>query len=296
MNKLKTKLHCHLCGRARIELVADRLRYKSLSKAYRCKDCGLVFLFPRMTQSEEQAFYEKEYGNIYSREKGTTPEDLFKARRSDARLYYKLSKDFINKRADCLEIGCASGYFLHEIKNKVRSVVGVESHQILKRYCQEKGITMYDSLDLCPIKALDIVFLFFVLEHIGDPIDFLKRIILRLKKKGAILLTVPNNNDALITLYNVPAFKDYYYTPAHQFYYTESTLRTLFRKAGFQRYDITTIQRYDLSNHMHWMMHGKPGGMGKFKDVFSTDLNERYKKDLIEAGKGDTLLAVVHNT
>ena len=296
MHKLKTKLHCYLCKGHHVELVADRLRYEALSKAYQCQDCGMAFLHPQMTKREEQEFYEKEYGNIYSREKGTTPQDLFQARQSDARLYYQLSKGLINKRTDCLEIGCASGYFLHEIKNKARSIAGVESHTILKKYCRDIGITMYDDLDLCPQGAFDMVFLFFVLEHIGNPIDFLKKLKLRLKKKGKIFLTVPNRDDALITLYNIPAFKHYYYTPAHQFYYTKATLMALCKKAGFQRYDISMIQRYDLSNHMHWMMIGKPGGIGRFNNIFSASLNEQYKKDLIKVGKGDTLAAVVYNT
>ena len=296
MHKLKTKLYCYLCGKHRIELVADRLRYKSLSKAYQCQDCGIAFLHPQMTKQEEQEFYEKEYGNIYSREKGTTPQDLFKARQSDARHYYQLSKDFINKHTDCLEIGCASGYFLHKIKNKARSIAGIESHAILKRYCRDIGITMYDDLDLCPKGAFDMVFLFFVLEHVGNPISFLKKIKLCLKKKGKIFLTVPNKDDALITLYNIPTFKDYYYTPAHQFYYAKSTLMSLFKKAGFKRYDVSMIQRYDLSNHMHWMIHGKPGGTSRFNNIFSASLNKQYKKDLVKAGKGDTLVAIVYDT
>jgi len=155
---------------------------------------------------------------------------------------------------------------------------------------------MYDNLDLCPKEAFDRVFLFFVLEHIGDPISFLTRIKLCLKKKGRIFLTVPNRKDALITLYDIPAFKRYYYTPAHQFYYTKDTLMALCRKAGFQKYDIAIIQRYDLSNHMYWMMYGKPGGIGRFNNIFSASLNERYRKDLVRTGKGDTLVAVVYNT
>lgn len=293
MINLELSCKCYLCGSGKVELVSERLRYESPRKVYKCLDCELVFLYPPINQEEEKKFYEREYGEIYSREKGATPADLFKARQGDAKLYYQLSKKYINKNMDCLEIGCASGYFLYEIKDKVGSVVGVESHVLLRQYCEDIGIKMYDSLDNCPHERFDMVFLFFVLEHIGHPLSFLAKVKGLLKSSGKIFIKVPNVDDALITLYDIPVFKNYYYTPAHQFYYTKHTLAKLFEKAGFKRFDTHIIQRYDLSNHMYWMMYGKPGGAGRYNDIFSPQLNEKYKEDLIACGKGDTLIAVV---
>ncbi|MBI4833589.1 MAG: class I SAM-dependent methyltransferase [Planctomycetes bacterium] len=286
-------MKCYLCGSENNELVSEKLRYESPRKVYKCRDCSLVFLYPQMSPEEERIFYEKEYGEIYSHEKGATPADLFKARQGDAKVYFDLTKNYLNSNLDCLEIGCASGYFLAEIKDKVRSVAGIETHRILREHCEKISIKMYDSLDDAPASSFDMVFLFFVLEHLGDPFVFFKKVNRILKKGGKIFIEIPNVDDALLSLYDIPGFRIYYYTPAHQFYYSKNTLAKLFDKASCKNYEIKIIQRYDLSNHMHWMSYGKPGGVGKFNHIFSPELVETYKRDLVKASKGDGLIAVI---
>jgi len=285
-------MKCYLCDNEKINLISEKLRYNSDKKVYRCDQCGLVFLYPQMTSEEERIFYENEYGEIFSSEKGVTPADLFKSRQPDANLYYEMAKDYISKDSECLEIGCASGYFIDRIKNEVKSVAGIETHNILSQHCKNMGIKMYDSLANCPYHAFDVVFLFFVLEHIGDPVAFLLEIKKHLKKNGKLFIMVPNVNDALLTLYDIPAFRAYYFTPAHQFYYGKETMKLLLEKAGYGKMEFKMIQRYDLSNHMQWLLLGKPGGTGKYNNVFSEGLNDKYKNDLVNSGKGDTLIAI----
>ena len=117
-----------------------------------------------------------------------------------------------------------------------------------------------------------------------------------LKSGGKIFIEIPNVEDALLSLYNIPAFNIYYYTPAHQFYYSKKTLSDLLGKSGFNNFEIKPVQRYDLSNHMHWMMNGKPGGQGLYKHIFSPELLKRYAQDLKDHFICDTLFAVVTKT
>jgi len=289
-------MKCDLCNSNEIELLSETLRYSTASKIYRCKECGLVFLYPKMSLEEERAFYEKEYGDIYSTEKGTTPERLFETRLPDAKIYLDWVKDFIRNQDDCLEIGCASGYFLATLKPCVKSVAGIETHTLLKQFCESIGIQMFDQLDGIQDAQYDRIFLFFLLEHLGEPVEFLQLVRKKLKKDGTAFIVVPNVGDALLSLYDIPAFKSFYFTPAHQFYYSKETLALLFKKAGFERFDIYPIQRYDLSNHMHWMMYGRPGGMGRYNQVFSETLLKEYSRVLEDRFICDTLFAVVSNT
>jgi SAM-dependent methyltransferase len=246
-----------------------------------------------MSPEEERIYYEQEYGEIYSNEKGTTPAQLFNTRLNDAALYYEWTKKYVDTTSDCLELGCASGYFLYTIKDHVKSVTGIETHILLKNYCRELGINMGDSLGEFRDNQFDVVFLFFLVEHIGDPIKYLQEIKRVLKYGGRIIIVVPNVDDALFKLYDIPGFRIFYFTPAHQFYYSKDTLSVLLKKAGFNRFDIHPIQRYDLSNHIHWLQNGKPGGAGKFKHIFSPALEVEYAKSLKEHFLCDTLLSVV---
>ncbi len=285
-------MRCYLCNSDANHVVSEKLRYESPRKVYSCDNCGLVYLYPQMTPEEERVFYEKEYGEIYSSEKGTTPAQLFTARQADARQYLDWVTPYIGREDDCLEIGCASGYFLDALRPLVRSVSGTETHTILNKYCTEIGIPMYGSLAECGDAQFDKVFMFFVLEHLGDPALHLKEIRRILKNDGSLIIVVPNIGDALFSLYDIPAFRSFYFTPAHQFYYSRTTLRQLLGKNGFGKIEILPKQRYDLSNHMHWMQFGKPGGVGKYDSVFSEALRSAYGNDLCASFRCDTLFAV----
>ena len=286
-------MKCEICGSENSELVSEKLRYPTNQKVYRCKDCGLVYIFPKMTPEEERRFYEREYGEIYSTEKGTTPSDLYQSRLPDAQLYSDWVSSYLSKTDNCLEIGCASGYFLKTIESKVNSISGIETHILLKKYCEDIGISMFNELGDVPDKSFDKIFLFFVVEHIGNPTQYLKDLSKKLKSNGQIMLVVPNVEDVLLSEYNIPAFPSFYYTPAHQYYYSRDTLSKLFEKVGFTNFEIKPIQRYDLSNHVHWMMNSKPGGAGKYNHIYSEELNKEYKKCLEEKFVCDTLFAII---
>jgi len=284
---------CYLCQNDTFDLVTEKLRYDVPKKAYKCKKCGLVFLFPRMTQEEERIFYEKEYGEIYSTEKGTTPEKLFQSRLPDAKLYFEWVKPYLSDSHECLELGCASGYFLATIRKAVAGVSGIETHKLLSEYCRNIGIKTYESVIECPDGHFDRIFMFFLLEHIGDPVEYLHSVDRVMKPGGQLFIIVPNVNDALMSLYDIPAFKNFYFTPAHQYYYSKETLTAMLEKSGMHTISVFPRQRYDLSNHMHWMMNGKPGGAGKYNSVFSGKLLQEYAKNLEQHFLCDTLFAVI---
>lgn len=289
-------LRCYLCHNDTFDLVTEKLRYDVPKKAYKCKKCGLVFLYPGMTPEEERIFYEQEYGEIYSNEKGTTPDKLFQSRLPDARLYLEWVKQYLAPTHDCLELGCASGYFLATIRNEVASVSGIETHKLLNEYCRNIGIHTFESLDECGDSRFDRVFMFFLLEHIGDPVHYLHQVNRVMKPGGKLFIVVPNVNDALMALYDIPAFKPFYFTPAHQFYYSKETLTKMLEKAGMSDITVFPRQRYDLSNHMNWMMNGKPGGAGRYNSVFSQGLLNEYAKNLEDHFLCDTLFAVITKT
>lgn len=290
-------MQCYLCAGTEFDLISDKLRYICPKKVVRCRNCGLISLDTPMTPEEERQFYEQEYGEIFSKEKGTTPEKLFQSRLPDAKMYLDWVSPFIQKSDACLEIGCASGYFLATVRDHVRSINGMESHRIMHQYCADMGIPMVPSLEECPDNQYDSVFLFFLLEHLGDPMTFLSQIKRVLKTGGKLFIVVPNADDALLTLYHIPEFRQFYFTPAHQFYYSKSTLGTLLgEKTGFSGIRIMPKQRYDLSNHMHWMQFRKPGGVGKYNQIFSENLRREYADSLINHFLCDTLFAIVEKS
>jgi hypothetical protein len=55
------------------------------------------------------------------------------------------------------------------------------------------------------------------------------------------------------------------------------------------------VQRYDISNHIHWLSAGKPGGVGAYTDLLDDAVNAEYQRRLRETWHCDTVMAVARN-
>ena len=286
-------MQCYLCDTDKFEVVVKKQRHGIEKPVYRCLNCSLVFTYPRMSWDEEVKFYDDEYEQIYSEEKGSTIDNIFETRLPEAEAYYDLTKDILSADMDCLEVGCSAGYYLYHIKDKVKSILGVEQGSKFREIGKKHGVPMIANLDDCKPESFDRALLFFLFEHLTEPINFIQKVASTLRPGGVIFMEMPNMDDALFTLYEIPGFSDFYFQVAHHFYYTKDTLTRVLEKAGFNDIEVTHIQRYDLSNHIHWMMNGKPGGMGKYGNVFNDNLENAYSDVMIKENISDTLLVTV---
>ena len=141
-------------------------------------------------------------------------------------------------------------------------------------------------------RGFDLVLHYYVMEHLADPVAFLKSLIAMLKPGGRIVFEVPNANDALTVLYQIPAYERFIWVVSHRWYFTEKSLALAIEKAG-GRAEIRLDQRYDLSNHLIWARDGRPGGAGRFTKVLGQELEDGYRQALIKARICDTLIGVV---
>jgi hypothetical protein len=114
-----------------------------------------------------------------------------------------------------------------------------------------------------------------------------------LKIEGKMVFEVPCATDPLIALYKVSAFDKFYWSVAHHWYFNRESLTEVLKKTGY-RFELFPEQRYDLSNHMVWMQEGKPGGLGRYGDIFGSNLDGLYKEKLKEHWLCDTVIAVVN--
>lgn len=112
-----------------------------------------------------------------------------------------------------------------------------------------------------------------------------------LKPNGRMIVEVPSANDALLTLYDCDAFQRFTYWSQHLFLLNASTLEMLARQAGLRVVAVQHYQRYPLSNHLHWLSQGKPGGHQRWAFLNTPELASAYANTLAALGKTDTLIA-----
>jgi SAM-dependent methyltransferase len=173
---------------------------------------------------------------------------------------------------------------------------GIEPSGIFSKFITERGLGNFRSIDELEIKVpkskFDLICHFFVLEHITQPIIFLRKQIDLLKKGGKIIFEIPNVDDPLNSIYDIPAFERFYWSVAHPWYFSEKALHFLLNQLGYP-FEILLDQRYDLSNHMIWARDGRPGGMGYFSSLLGEEIEVQYKQALIKNRRCDTLIGII---
>ncbi|MCM8805113.1 MAG: class I SAM-dependent methyltransferase [Candidatus Omnitrophica bacterium] len=285
-------IKCYLCGGKVQATIQNGVRHGSMFKVKKCFNCGLVFLYPVPDDNQLNDYYRNKYRKDYC---DPPAEERFYSDIPEAKLRLKRIKNELTKKTKLLEIGCGTGAFLKTISPYVNNVFGIEPDDESRQWIKEKlnFDVVSDIENLDKGEKFDMVVMFHVLEHLPDPVNFLKKLKEIMKKRAKLIIEVPNVNDALIALYQVKEFCKFYYQRAHLYYFSSHTLKKVLKKAGFNNFKVNGIQRYDFSNHIRWMLTGKPGGNGYYNSVFGKKFNDEYARILIEKGYADTLWATV---
>lgn len=210
----------------------------------------------------------------------------------DAKRRYEFVRNMIACKSVC-DFGSGYGGFLTLAKEVADSVCGVELESQVASIYEKEQIPLYTNIEDSH-KSFDVITSFHCLEHLADPIRFLKIFKQHLNQSGKIILEVPNANDALLRIYKSKAFADFTYWSAHLYLFTPHTLDRLAKLAGLQVKFVKCVQRYPLSNHLYWLSHHKPAGhkiWGEFLD--NKLLNRAYEQTLASLGVSDTLFALL---
>lgn len=291
---------CTLCSSKEVTPINNTIRNNTDNrfKMYECTSCGTHFIYPLPEENQLEVYYDGQFreevhstiyydkiilSNIFN---SFTPEAKQRVLRVAAEL---------KPTDDILEIGCSVGYFLADVVNKVQTAYGTEWDSRARAYIDE---VIHDPRIKTAVnppdfnQRFDKIFMFHVLEHIANPIQYLIHLKPLLKEGGKIYIEVPNIDDILVKTFHCDAFKDFYYKISHLFNFNEKGLQYIFEQSGYD-FDIRFIQRYDISNHFYWLANKVPNGRGAYSNMFSDQLNEEYIKSLIKAKQTDTLFAVI---
>lgn len=285
------KRNCPLCGKNNnVHIKGKRIQYVREFKTYgpmvvRCNNCGMIFLNRIMTDNEYRDFYNKDLQRKFAA--NLIKEDYKKKVGNQSRYRRDLLAGLLNKKHSLLDVGCGYCDFLLGIKHLVGEVIGLEPSSERAKYCKEHGVEIFNGTleELDSNKTFDIITLFQVLEHVANLYPFIGELKKRLTNQGRIVIEVPNHDDLLV---KIKKYKWFYYQNAHVNYFTLKTLRSLFHSSGLTIEREIPLQRYSLSNHLHWIITGSPGNVNSPKALDS------IYKTLIKRTKWyDTIFLIV---
>lgn len=157
---------------------------------WRCRDCGLVFNWPRLTPEQTRQQYDGGYYVFNSR-----PEHRW-SRATQLYLNYLAPLESCNVGGRLLEIGCAQGHLLAIANSRGWQAEGVEISAEAAEAARTRfrlpirAGTLEDQGDeLC---RFDVIIATDVIEHIADPRAFLRAVCDRLMPGGLAVIETPN--------------------------------------------------------------------------------------------------------
>jgi len=288
MTSSKKLQNCPICNSQKLSSVKSTIRDSDSIGVSSCDDCHHVFLdsFEHINVEyfEQNKFLDcKKVDDDQFAETFQRRINHFSAENENR--FERIKQLVCNKNV--LDFGCGAGGLMRLIKPLCKSVIGIEK---TASFVEKLKSENYDiRTDLSDIDELaDILFSFHVFEHVPNPVQMLKDCLSKLKPGGQLYIEVPNRNDALLALFDVPEYQDFYYFKSHLQYFDRKSLASVFDQAGVAEYTITGHNRFGLDNHLYWLNKGKPGGHTKWN--FLSSANDEYVKALALNDYSDSLI------
>lgn len=225
-------MKCYLC-----ESSVRWFMKKNGYDIYRCDSCGLA-------QTDLQQKYDAFIAEQYN--KGYFTGDLSRG----AYINYKEDKPFIVRnmkkflreiqkvkpRGKLLEVGCAMGFFMEIALEAGYDAYGFDpSDYAVDNAVKLNGHTRIKRGSIAsvnyPPRSFDVIALFDVFEHLGDPRKDLRKLFSFLKDDGVIIIATGDTSSIAAKL--LGRRWTFYIPPQHLFFFNRQTLTTLLAKEHF---------------------------------------------------------------
>ena len=252
---------CPLCeGNASTLVHRVNVRRHDLERAFelrKCSACDLVYVDPRPSDEDLARLYDGDFyfstGWSYAALAATVIELIQSRRRHRVERYMKPGR--------LLDIGSGDGSFVHHMARHGWDATGIDFSPSALEFAgrtNSGGHFLLGSLedhDL-PSQSLDLITLWQVLEHIGEPRRLLGRCHDLLRRNGMIVAAVPNIDGLSSRLTGERWWG--LDVPRHLVLYSPQTLRRSLEQAGFTVLRIRHLSmQYDpyalLHSSLDWL-------------------------------------------
>jgi SAM-dependent methyltransferase len=199
----------------------------------RCPQCGFIYQNPRPSQEERLKSYQ-----------GYLPEAA-----AEIEAWGRMMEQVFGKAADLIEqyiprgrlldVGTGYGFFPALMQARGWEVVGLEASSSGARYGQKRwGLQIlpqpWEQASF-PEEAFDVVTAFYVIEHLPDPLAFLREVRRILRPGGMIVLRYPHTTPIKTILSLIRIKNRLYHLPFHLSDFSPTSMRRALAMTGFAR-------------------------------------------------------------
>jgi SAM-dependent methyltransferase len=228
---------CMACGCSRFSIDPTSSERFSL---VRCAGCGVAFTNPKPSGADlEKHYSETYYGPENVKFLPVLEKIVDRITKRRARWIDKK----IRGHSRVLEIGCGRGLLLKALSHLGHECHGTERSNLAATRAQSiVGVKIYTKpLEQCrlPENYFDVVILWHVLEHLEYPAQTLTHVTNLLRKRGVLIIEVPNLSSWQARL----AGKHWFHLDIerHLYHFTAKGLNILLESRGLQIVKMTTF-------------------------------------------------------
>ncbi len=202
-----------------------------------CTQCGLIYLNPRPTPQAIGVFYPQDYAPFRPAiEDERWALMRWMRRRKLQRRRALVERYSRTRRGRVLDVGCATGLFLHEMSQAGWHAQGVELTPGAAEYARSRfGLEVFtgqlEEASL-PEATFDAVTFWDVLEHTFSPRRTLERSAALLKRGGIVAINIPNWESIERRVFGAQWIG--LDPPRHLYVFPRATLTALLEQTGFE--------------------------------------------------------------
>ncbi len=247
--------NCPLCDGVRSTLVhrvvAPHANASGVFELRKCQACDLVFVNPRLADDELSRLYDEDFyfstGWAYEALASSVIEFIQTRRRHRVERHVPPGR--------LLDIGSGDGRFAHHMARHGWDATGIDfspTAQVFAGHFRSSARFLHGSLEDFdfPEQSLDLLTLWQVLEHIGEPRPLLHRCHDLLDRDGMIVAAVPNIDGLSSRLTGERWWG--LDVPRHLVHYTPGTLRGSLEQAGFR---VIHIRHHSFQYDPYALLH-----------------------------------------
>lgn len=197
-----------------------------------CICCGFVYVNPRPDWNILSELYQS-----------------YHARNAKGVESWALLMDKVFKETACLikrqyphagkilDIGCGYGHFLNIMRDCGWDTYGLEPSYQAVSYAKTRMLNVvHGTLNEAAYDAnsFDVITMFYVLEHLSNPVEALLRVNRTLKPGGLLILRVPHTTPIVRVLSTPGIANNLYDLPFHLSDFSPETIRCILEKTGYE--------------------------------------------------------------
>ena len=238
---------CPVCSSNKYTILSNKDRYGFILPYGCCQKCGLIQSVYKYKLKNYSTFYNNFYGPIYrneivlktnNNENNEHNEKSFLSRKKIGKNIHDYIVDSIilKPKSKILEIGCGLGGIISYFHDKGYDVKGIDLKEQDINFAKSKGLNVEKNTleNFKKDQKFDLIILMRSLEHIHEPVSFIKLARSKLNEDGVLFISVPSLDSMFQTAdINKMSIQSQLHF-AHIYFFSKKSLKNLMSICGFR--------------------------------------------------------------